>query len=388
MNNLVRLILPTIIAATLSTNAAAQHNSDCADIKGTPPGLYVTTDEGRVFVVKDDKLVELAPGDSAYANESSLTCIKQMPEFLDWPCSTDAAQSRKFATYKIEDIDADNILKEVVRRYFEVPEVIEPMPEWLEGESNLSVDYAEIVQYSSPEFWYKINAPEDIVNPKRPKSLLIALFVGTNQVVIDNSTIASLREAYPGQPIPVVFVFNDSNTVPISYFGDNVSMEEIQLAFNERRIKLAEVPMWQLGDYHFTPTAEEFEKLVKMPEIEDIDAKRVEAIKAALETYAFSKKPMFVTMMEGGDKVYVDDPERLRVAISMGFDLIPTVVNFVEQDSVMARCGPGTPVGSGGVSGGSTPIGGATLPPSGGNSPPPGEPPSPAPPEEPASPSG
>ena len=370
-------VLPALITMALSAaNVQAQSNDECEDLQGTPPGLYVTTDEGRVFVIKGDTLVELAPGDAAYANEHSLTCLKSPPSLLEWPCSTDAAQSRKFATYTASELTTTNPVNEIVQRYFNIPEVMEPIPNWLEGESNMSLGFGDIVSYSSPDYWYLTDPAVDILNEKRPKTLLISLYVGTNQVVIDNYAFDALRQHYGGQKIPVVFVFNDSNVVPISYFGSNVSLEEISRAFNERHIKLADVPLWQLGDHHFKPTAQELEKLLDLPALENVDPLRREALGAELETYGFSRKPVFVTMLEGSTKMYVDDPERVRVAISMGIARIPTMVNFVEQDFVYRRCGPGTPVGSSGVSGSTTPVGGA-FPPAG-TMPPPTDPNPPA----------
>ena len=369
-------LLPVLIATALATSTAyAQDQDECAELDGAPAGLYVTTDEGLVFVEKDDKLVELAPGESAFANESGLTCIKKMPEFLNWPCSTDAAQSRMFATYRIDTITSTNVIAEVVRRYFEIPEVIEPIPNWIDGEITTTLPYQDLVPYASTDYWYRINDPADMVHEKRPTALLISLFVGTNQVVLDNNALDVLRELHRGKPIPVVFVFNDSNVVPVSYFGSNVSLEELMRAFTQRSIKLADVPMWQLGDYHFTPTAKEYQKLVDLPSIDSIDPFRLEALRAQIETYGFSRKPVFATLLEGSTKLYVDDPQMLAVAISMGVELIPTVVNFVEQDAHLRRCGPGTPAGSSGVSGASTPIGGATVPPGAVSPPPPVEPP-------------
>jgi hypothetical protein len=187
--------------------------------------------------------------------------------------------------------------------------------------------------------------------------------------------VEHLRKHYGDQEIPVMFVFNDSNTVPISYFGPNVSLEEVYKAFNERNIKIAETPMWPLGDYTLAPTAAEFEKFVVLPELEDIDPVRREALAAQLETYGFSKKPVFATLMSGGGRIYVDDPELIRVALSLGMDRIPTALTFIEPDAHLTRCGPGTPVGSSGgaISGESTPPGGAVVPPGGGISPPPPE---------------
>ncbi len=314
-------LLPMLIAAALSSNSVyAQQDSDsseCEDIEGTPPGLYVTTDEGRTFLTKDGKTVELAPGEAAFADENRLTCIKKIPKFLDWPCSTDAASSRKFATYTFDELETSEVIKEVVQRYFDIPEVIEPIPDWVDGESTTTLTLNEIIPYATPEFWYQPNADVDPLHEKRPRTLQISLYVGINLVVLDNYQVDVLDKFYAGQPIPVVFVFNDSNVVPVSYFGTNVSLEEINKAFNERQIKLAEVPMWPLGDSHFSPTGEEFDLLFELPEIDDINPLRREALEAQLETYGFSRKPIFVTMMEGG-RMYVDDPDRVRVALNIG----------------------------------------------------------------------
>jgi len=384
---LYRKLLPAIIAATLASPVLFAQNTqtgnatgECAEVEGTPPGLYVTTDEGRTYLIKGDQKVELAPGEAAFADENKLTCIKRVPDFLDWPCASDAASARKFATYEFEDLDQDKpIIQQVVQRYFEIPEVIEPVPDWLENEFHTRLAFSEIIGYSSPEYWYKPDPSVDIMHEKRPKTLLISLYVGINQVVLDNYHIDALHKFYGSELMPVLFVFNDSNVVPVSYFGDNVSLEEVHLAFNDRHIKLAEVPLWPLGDHHFSPTAEEYEKFFDLPDYEDIDEQKREAVEAQLETYGFSRKPIFVTMLQGG-RMYVDDAARVRIAIHMKMPHLQTVVNFVEPDSHLARCGPGTPVDSEGVSGATTPVG---APPS---APPPASSAPPLPPE-PASPS-
>jgi len=362
-----RRFLPALITAILASTAVQAQEQpespECKDVEGTPPGLYVTTDEGRTFLMQGDTMVELAPGQAAFADENQLTCIKRVPDFLDWPCSTDAASSRKFATYEIDDIDADtDFITEVVRRYFEIPEVIEPIPNWIDGETTTSLDPNEVIPFATPEYWYRPDPSVDMMHEKRPRTLQISLYVGINMVVIDNYHFDALKQYYSGEKMPVVFVFNDSNVVPVSYFGSNVSLEEINKAFNERSIKIAEVPMWPLGDFHFAPTAEEFEQFFELPELDDIDPLRREAIEAQLETYGFSRKPVFVTIMEGG-RMYIGDPIRVRVALSMGFEHLPAVISFVEEDSHLARCGPGTPAGTSGVSGATTPIGGPTVPP-------------------------
>jgi hypothetical protein len=372
-----KAILPALIAQSLLTlglagNAWAQEREDCEELEGTPPGLYTTTEEGRTFLIKDDKIVEMKAGEAGFADEGTVKCIKKPPKFLDWPCSTQAAQSRMFNTYTIDELSSPNKLKEIVQRYFDVPEVLAPIPNWIDGEYNGIFNYNDLVQFSSPEYWYFPNPDKPIMSGKRPRSLLISLYVGTNQVVIDNNMIDALRKELGTDDLPVTFVFNDSNTVPISYFGSNVSLEEIFKAFNERGIKVADPPMWWQGDYHLRPTIEEFEKFFDIPALEDIDPDKRAALEADLEAYGFTRKSIIVSMFAESESMAVDQPERLRVAASMGMTRIPTTFNFIEEDSIVAHCGPGTPVGSGAVSGSTTPEGaGATVPPGAPVAPPP-----------------
>ena len=92
-----------------------------------------------------------------------------------------------------------------------------------------------------------------------------------------------------------------------------------------------------------------------------------------------SRKPILVTLFADSGTMAVDQPQRVRVAASMGIARIPTSLVFIEPDVVLARCGPGTPVGSSAsVSGSTTPIGGAIVPPGVPVVPPPTEPEIPA----------
>ena len=361
MKAFTRALLPAMISIALSGQVLAQ--DDCAELEGTPPGMYTTTDEGRTYMSKDDQVVELKAGEAGFADENGVTCIQAPPKFLDWPCSTDAAQSRMFNTYTITDLSDDNPMQEVVDRYFKVPEVLAPIPNWIDGEYHAVFNYKDIIQFHSPEYWYFPNPDRPIMSsPKRPRSLQIALFVGTNQVLIDNNMLEALRKDLGSDDVPVTFIFNDSNTVPISYFGTNVSLEEVLKAFKERGIKVADVPMWWLGDFALQPTIEEFEMFFDIPPLEEISPEKQAKLKADLEEHGFTRKPIIVNMMSESGTMAVDQPERVRMAASMGMTNIPTSLFFIEPDMVLARCGPGTPTGTSGVSGATTPVGGANVP--------------------------
>jgi hypothetical protein len=375
-NNLGKLLsqrkswlIPILIVAKLASIATPAQGQDSGEPKSVEPGLYMTTDQGHIFLKQDGEVLEMAPGESGFAGKDGLKKIDTPPGFLNWPCSSAAAQSRKFATYALEDLTESNRMKEIVQRYFEIPEAIEPSPNWIDGEYHAKFSTMDFIHFSSPEYWYFPNPDRPFLDKQRPKILLIALFIYTRQVVIDNNALDALRKFHGNDEIPVVFVFNDANAVPISYFGDNVSLEELLKAYIERGIKIAEMPMWWLGDYHLAPPITEFELYFDIPALEDISADKRAALKADLEKNGFSQKPIIVTLLAESETMVIDQPERVRMAVEAGYTHIPTAFSFVEPDAHLARCGPGTPIG----------FSGAAAPPSGPSIvPPPPEPEPPA----------
>ncbi|MBT8040749.1 MAG: hypothetical protein KJO72_11290 [Gammaproteobacteria bacterium] len=381
MKLLTRSILPALISSALATSAVLAQEAEQEEI--VVPGLYVTTDEGRTFLQQGDVTIEMKAGESGFADEEGMRRIERLPQALDWPCSGTVAMGRKFATYTFDDLQDDDRPAEVSRRYFEIPEVIEPIPNWIDGEYHETFSVDELLQFSSPEYWYFVNPDQEYFHLKRPTTLLISMYVGITTAIIDNNAFDLLRESYGEEEIPVVFLFNDSNTVPVSYFGDNVSLEEVFTAFTERGIKLASPPMWWLGDYHLTPTIAEFEKFFDIPAAGDIPPEAQDKLSEDLATHGFTRKPIIVSVLAESGIMTVDQPRRVRMAAEMGITRVPTVINFVEMDSVVARCGPGTPTGFGAeaISGESTPEPGATVSPAA------PAPPPPAAPEPPASPS-
>ncbi len=382
MNIRFLIFIAFLLSIAFAGSVSAQETGstqECIELKGTPAGLYATTDEGRTYLSKENELVELGPGEAAFADKDRIACIKRVPHFLDWPCATDAARARMFATYKLEDIEEQNVAKEVVRRYFEIPEVIQPVPRWVDGEFHKEFPLNDLIQFANPQYWYHPDTSRNMFSGKRPKIQLISLYVGINQVVVDQYTLDPLSKEMGADGIPTVFIFQDSNVVPISYFGDNVSIEEVSKAFLERQIKVAEVPMWEEGDYHLLVTIEEFEKhfVDYIPELEDISEAKCVAIETNLKGIGFSQKPLFVTFFAESSAMIVDNPARVRVAQSMGFKRLPTVIFFIEDDQYLQRCGPGTAVG-GAPFGSTTPISGPLVPPSA-DAPAPEPPPSPEP---------
>jgi hypothetical protein len=359
VKKLNKSLLPALIATALASTAAFAQDSK-------EPILYTTTDEGKTILTQGNQTVEVGPGEAATADESGVRLVAQVPDALGWPCSLQVANDRKFPAYQMDDLPEGNKAREIVRRYLEDAEVIEPSPRFRNGGSHGSFSVAELMEFVSPEYWYMPENSQAILADKRPDTLLVSLYVGINKAVIDNHAFKAMQELH-GDSIPTLFVFNDTNVVPVSYFGPNVSMEEVLKAYTDRGIRTADVPMWELGDININPSGAEFEKLFdNIPALEDIPPDRQAALQVDLEKNGFSKKPIFVSVMGGTDTIAVDQPERVRVAMSMGIKNIPTLIQVVEVDVVLQRCGPGLSSGSGAdggttVSGGSGADGGTTF---------------------------
>ena len=224
----------------------------------------------------------------------------------------------------------------------------------------------DILQFASSEYWYHPDPNRSIMDEKRPKTLQIALFVGINQVVVDSVHLKALSKHYDGADIPVVFTFNDSNMVPISYFGPNVSLEEVRRPTPNAASILRRC---RCGNWATTTSGRPWPRcrnILTLPAVADIPADRRAALEADLETNGFTRKPVFVSILGGSDNMVVDQPQRVAVAASMGMTSVPVSLTIVQPDILVARCGPGVPMGTDGatsISGDTTPDGGASLPP-------------------------
>jgi hypothetical protein len=324
--------------------------TNCIEAADSGPGLYATARGGRTTLDRNGEVLAFDSNETVYVGETSVGCVNSTPGFLDWPCTSFAAQSRLFSHYSLNDLATGEPLEEILQRYFTVPEVIAPAPDWIGNEFHGKFSYRDIVQYLNPDYWYIPSSSRPLLSRDRPRSLLVSLYLGLNKVVVDNNALGAMHMALATDDLPVTFVFNDSNTVPISWFGRDPTLADIAAAFWERGIKVAEVPMWWLGDYHMAPTIEEFERYFEIPALQDIDPQQRTALEANLMANGFARKPIFVSFLQESSRITVDQPERVRVAASMGYRRLPTVLNFYEPDYVLARCGPGTPVGSGSTS--------------------------------------
>lgn len=355
--------------------AQQEEESECVDLEGTPPGLYVTVDQNQVFLIKDGKVVELDPGESGYANETSVACLKVPPRVLAWPCNTTEALARSMAPgYSAAELPDFGGPAEVRDRYFGENQAISPEIEWLNGEIHGRYDPREFQGFDTEAYAY-LSAGEDLfASPKRPHTLLVNLFWSTGQAVIDARVLAALQAESTDGLVPVAFVFNRDNEVPVSFFGPQVTLQEVIEAYLEKGVELAPVPVWYAGDHHMEVSLQELENLADIPDLDDISEETQQRLRADLEAHGFKYKPVSVSILSGSDSLLVDQPDRVRIAADMGMTQFPVVMFYFNDSSHLAGCGvtlpqvsavgigPAGGAGGGPVDAGGTPGGGPGVP--------------------------
>jgi hypothetical protein len=347
--------LSTAIVIALASMAANAQSP--GDSTATSTGLYVTVSQSEVYIIQGDSQLDLKVGEAAFAGADTLKQLDAVPGFLNWPCGgSGAGDSEMVPTYSLDSLPPGNRVEEVVRRFFEGPEIPAPSPAWLNGESHSSFPADEISKFSTNAYWYLPGETTAKMEALRPRVLLISLFPATQQVIVDQNHYAELRDLYGDEEIPVTFVFNEETVVPISSFGKNAGLQQVADLFFEKGITIADVPMWYAGDRQFEASPGDLEQVFEIPAIEDIDPSRLADLVADLQANGFTKKPINVALMSQNNSMAADEGEKIRAAQSIGMDSIPIVFFNYSENSHQKRCGLAMPqisagggIGEGGV---------------------------------------
>jgi hypothetical protein len=341
------ITLITLILASAQAVAQPQE-SECLELEGTPPGLYVTVDQNQVYLTKDGEVMELNPGETAYANDTQLACLKVPPRVLAWPCGSAEALTRRMApAFSLDELPPVGAVQEVKRRYFDENTALGPPIEWLNGDNHGKLHASEFNGLDTSSYWYLPGGPDPFASPKRPRSQLISLFWSTRQAVLDTNTLDQLRVDSDQAGIPVVFLYHRDYEVPISFFGADVNLAKLQDVFLDKGIQVAPVPVWYAGDHHLKVSISEFERLFDIPAADEISPARMQALTEELNAYGFTHMPILVSMMAESYSMILDQPERVRAAAELGINDIPTVIFYYTSSSHLDKCGLSLPQISG-----------------------------------------
>ena len=339
-----RVRLSALIALALSAPLANAQDA----IK---PGLYTTVDEKAIYIIRGGQQIDVKTGETVTITADGLQFVDSPPSFLSWPCGTSFAGNRgNVASFPASELPPGDEIATVAQRFFENAEILEGNPSWLNGESHMTLSLDQIAQFISNAYWYKGGPPDAKMAAQRPQTLIIGLFYGTGQVIVDTNQLAALEEKYGDQNIPVLFQYQEEDVVPISYFGVNPSPGLIMRSFQEKGIKPAEVPMWYAGDKHVEVAPEVLASFAGVPPAGQMDADRLARIQRDLASNAFSGKPITLAMTQGGAPL-LDEPERLRAAQQAGVSAVPVMFSAYDSGSHSSFCGLAPPVAAAGALG-------------------------------------
>ncbi len=278
--------------------------------------------------------------DPSRAQEFYDTAVSLLPLLPGWTIQDVDSADRYYITYLAGDLGALSTVAEVARRFFDEDQRISPFPKWNQGEFHIMATTAELAGLISDEFWYQKGtlqpgSPRDASN--RP--IFISFYRDQNEIVID-SGVERIRKAQQQGilELPVVFVYNDIRTRPISRYPADVTATEIVNDFFERGLKLTAVPEWQdVGDFHMFGSVQELLGLINARSKNEIDPGRWERITQDIRDNGF-QEPLLLSLFNSGDgQVWANEADRLVAAAELGITEIPVV--YLYHDLGRPPCG-------------------------------------------------
>lgn len=318
-----------------------------------PPGLYTSVDESEIYIIQPNgDQVDVKTGEAAVVNQDGVTFISDRPQFLNWPCGTAFAGNRgSLPTYSLDSLPPEDRIGQVTDLYFSNQQVLEGSPRWENGEYHGAFSAAEIDQYVSNARWYTSGDALPGMDAKRPDTLLIGLFYGTGQVVVDTNHLDALKAMYGDEPIPTLFEYQEENVVPVSWYGDNPTPEQVLANFQTSGVKPADVPLWYAGDRHLAVDPNRLADLAGVPPLSEMSPERQAQLREDIEQNGFRAKPVNLALVPGQQQFIADQGERLRVAAAMGVLSVPVMFSVYDAGVIAGQCGLEAPVEAAGVLG-------------------------------------
>ena len=341
---MLRVLMACLVTVPVTTVHALQADpspdQDIREEPNPPPDLYVTVDEASIYLIQEDRQLDVGVGEAAHATGTDMQALDETPDFLNWPCTgAGSGELEILGSYAFESLPVRDRIGQVAKRFFEDQLVLGPPKTWLNGDYHGSVEMSEIERYVSYANWYSTGPSLPGLAEKRPRVLLIGLFYGTAQIVVDTNHLDSLKAHYGDNEIPVFFEFHDENTVPVSYFGRNPAIQTVQSAYLESGVILAPAPLWFAGDRQLETTPDALSRLLNLASSDQLDTERLETLKDSLRADGFAAKPITLFLVSDGETILADDPDRIIAASALQMDSVPIMFSYAEAASPTRRCG-------------------------------------------------
>lgn len=270
------------------------------------------------------------------AGELYTTALELMAFLPGWTCTTGVDRDLYDPVYEVNDLPDERLVQDVADRYFQQSSRLAQFPDWPNDEFHMLASTDELLELlAQPEtaYWYRPGPSQESPGANPRETVLIGLYPDTNQVVID-STAERIRKWHDEgmDRVPVTFFYNFEYQQPISRFENDATLDEVMDAFFDSGTELTPVPLWKVGDHHLRVSGDELEALFDIPEADDIDPQRYQALADELAANGFSRKPVLVTLLRSGNYRRLAEPERVRVALEQGMETFPVTMFYHRVD--------------------------------------------------------
>ncbi len=265
------------------------------------------------------------------AKEFYDTAVSLLPSLPGWAIQNEDGSDRYYVNYTASELGAQTTVAEVARRFFEQNMRLAPFPKWYTGGYHLKVATDELAGLVKDSWWYRQgnlqpNSPRSA--PNRP--IFVSLYGDRNEIVVDSGAGRIRNAQQQGiRELPVVFVYNDIRTRPISRYRADIKVKAIVDDFFESGIKLTAVPEWrQVGDHHIVASVAELMELIDTIDKKDIDPARWSAITQEIRNNGFNA-PLLISLLNSGDgRMWVDEADRITAAAELGVEQVPVVLLY------------------------------------------------------------
>ncbi len=259
------------------------------------------------------------------------TAIRLMPSLPGWSCRGRYRETPFYGVYRASDLGERPTLTEIARRYFEEDLKLTPFPRWLTGAAHVSIPTRELAELIDPKLrWYSITdamAPDALT----PRPVFVALYKDEEQIVVD-ANLEQIGAALQSgvDELPVVIVYNQAFQQPVARFADP-TLKSVSEKFFDEGVQLTPVPLWEEGDHHFVAQMSELKNRFDLPGAKDIGEDNWLMLEADMLDNGFVR-PALITLYEGGERMWLNDPERVAMAEKLGFTELPVVMFYHALD--------------------------------------------------------
>ncbi len=346
--------IPCVVQAELGTDIHVQSDSDPIRLdidrrtfneiqsllKQGYPAVSVMLHGVSMGMSINDVVYLAVKSNPQRAKELYDTAVSLLPSLPGWAIQGDDSSDRYYTNYTASELGAQSTVTEVARRFFEQNMRLTPFPEWYAGGYHIKVSTDELAGLLKDSWWYRQgnlqpNSPRSV--PNRP--IFVSLYGDRGEIVVDSGTERIRNAQQEGvRELPVVFVYNDMRTRPISRYSANVKAKEIVDDFFKRGLKLTSVPEWrQVGDHHMVAPVAELMELLGTIDKKDIDPARWSAITQDIRNNGFNT-PLLISLFNSGDgRIWANGPDRIAAAAELGVGQVPVV--FLYHDIGRPPCG-------------------------------------------------